>query len=120
MVLSMSDFILYVQIDGEIMIISSLEEARDAILSYFMDSGFNENIVIVDSLTVEKPYGWIFFYNTKEYLETGDFLYALLGNGPLVIERKTGKIVALPSASSPEESIQQYEDRRNNTLRPYP
>jgi|SRR5215469_15147353 len=40
--------------------------------------------VIVD--TVEKPYGWMFFYQPRRYLETGNPLDKLIGGGPIVVD----------------------------------
>lgn len=44
-------------------------------------------LVIVDADTQEHAFGWVFFYNSKEYLETGDFIYAIAGNAPVVVLR---------------------------------
>ncbi len=45
------------------------------------DDGF----VVLDGETIEKPYGWIFFYQSKKYLETGE-----LKGGYLAFLRRTG------------------------------
>jgi len=44
--------------------------------------------VIVDADTQELSWGWVFFYNSKEYLETSDVIYALAGNAPIVVTRE--------------------------------
>lgn len=44
----------------------------------------------MEELTITKAYGWIFF-NTRRFVETGDFLYGLGGNGPAVVEQMTGR-----------------------------
>jgi hypothetical protein len=41
--------------------------------------------VIVDAETRALSWGWVFFYNSKEYLETSDIVYALAGNAPIVV-----------------------------------
>ena len=35
-------------------------------------------LAIIDDETIEKEYGWVFFYETKEYLKTGDLLDTLV------------------------------------------
>ena len=69
-------------------------------------------LVILDGDTIEKGYGWIFFYATQKYAETREFQYALAGNGPLVVEKMNGAIYQLGTAKSVEESIRDYEIRR--------
>jgi len=38
--------------------------------------------VIVDSETMETEFGWIFFYQSEEFLLTGSISDALAGNAP--------------------------------------
>lgn len=47
--------------------------------------------------TIEVAEGWVFFYNSREFIETGDFISALAGNGPIFVDR-SGAIRQLPSA----------------------
>jgi hypothetical protein len=49
-----------------------------------------EPFVIVDSHTIEKPYGWVFFYNSKKFAETSIFSYTLAGNGPVIFSKYDG------------------------------
>jgi hypothetical protein len=72
-----------------------------------------EELVVLDEHTIEKPYGWIFFYNTRRYVETGDFIYGLGGNGPLVVESSTGRISRLGTARPLEDEIAAYEARHD-------
>jgi hypothetical protein len=59
--------------------------------------------------TIDKSYGWIFLFNSKRYLETGDPLEALGGNGPLVVERTDGRVHALGSGQAPDDTIAEFE-----------
>jgi hypothetical protein len=59
--------------------------------------------------TIDKSYGWIFFYNSKCYLKTGNPLEALGGNGPLVVERADGRVHALGSGQDPDDAIAEFE-----------
>ena len=67
-------------------------------------------------MTVEKPYGWIFFYTSKEWLETGGRTGLIAGNGPVVVEREDGSLHPLTTAFDPETAIRQYEARRHGKL----
>ena len=76
---------------------------------YYAD---DDSLVIVSELTIEKDYGWIFFYQSRKYLETGQFNYQLAGNGPVVFERETGGVHHLGSHKHPDELIREFEAER--------
>lgn len=68
--------------------------------------------VIIEDATIEKDYGWIFFYQSKRYLTTGEMRHRLAGNGPILIEKDTGAVRRFGSACAPEEYIEEYERER--------
>ena len=45
----------------------------------------DDYFVIVEHSTIERPWGWVYFYNSKKYLETGEARYAVAGNAPLLV-----------------------------------
>jgi hypothetical protein len=47
-----------------------------------------EELVIAE--LTEFSTSWVAVYNTRKFVETGNFLYALAGNGPLIISQRTG------------------------------
>jgi len=63
--------------------------------------------VIVPEHTIEEPWGWVFFYQSKKYIETMDERYLLLGNGPLFIS-KQGQIFLYGSDSDPDEFVRYF------------
>jgi Immunity protein 35 len=67
-------------------------------------------LVVLSAQTIEKPFGWIFFYNSKRFLETGLFRDRLAGAGPIVVHKIDGK-VELVGASTWSEFIEKYESR---------
>jgi len=46
-----------------------------------------------NDMTIERRLAWVFFYNSKEYIETGDYRSALLGAGPVVVYKADGRVV---------------------------
>jgi len=64
---------------------------------------------IYEAKTIEKPYGWIFFYNSRKFIETQDMLSRLAGNGPIVVNKFTEKIIPLAANKPVEDSIAEYE-----------
>ena len=70
-------------------------------------------VVVLDGHTIAKPYGWIFFYGGKRFVQTGDVIHAIAGNGPIVILAETGEAVPLGTARPSAEEIARFEhDRR--------
>jgi hypothetical protein len=72
----------------------------------------DDSIVIVDEATIRKDYGWIFFYDSRKHLDTGEVRFALAGNAPIVIEKATGSARVLGTALPVEEYIRLYEAER--------
>ena len=72
-----------------------------------------EEIVMIDSQTLTKPYGWIFSYNTRRFVE-GEVIHGLGGNGPIVVDSATGKVTRLGTARSMEQEIADFESRNGH------
>ena len=67
-------------------------------------------LVIIPQLTIQKPYGNIYRFNFKKYLETGDFKYSIAGNGPILVEKKNRRVVRFASFPPLEDQIIDYEN----------
>jgi hypothetical protein len=65
-------------------------------------------VVVVDSATIERPFGWAFFYESRRYLESGEFIHRLVGNAPLIVNRFTGEVVPTGTAHPTEYYLAQY------------
>ena len=68
-----------------------------------------KDLVVVDDGTIERLWGWVFFYNSARYLKTGNFLHALLGNAPFIVNRNTGEVRVTGTAYPTEYYISEYE-----------
>lgn len=66
-------------------------------------------LAIIDDVTIEKEYGWVFFYETKEYLKTCDFVDTLVGNAPYIVNKYTGEVIETGTAYPVDEYIEEYE-----------
>jgi Immunity protein 35 len=67
-----------------------------------------EELVIVDDQVIERPWGWIFPWTTRGWLN-GDWKYAVGGNGPCYIRRLDGAMGFFPACMTIDESISRYE-----------
>ena len=70
-----------------------------------------DEAVINDALTLAKPYGWVFFYNSREFYESGNPLDGFGGNGPAVVTHE-GAVHLLGSSQSVGDSLAELEAAR--------
>ena len=82
------------------------EIAEQTIGGYLLE---DDACQIIDSATLERPYGWVFFYQSRSYLESGDQIRMLAGNAPLIISKLTGSVTLTGTAMPIEHYLSQYE-----------
>jgi Immunity protein 35 len=88
------------------------DEARELALLYVKnrESEAGCELVLLDNQTMEKNFGWVFFYDSKVHAETGDFRYSLAGNAPVVVTRADGVIHETGTARPVEQYIERFEE----------
>jgi hypothetical protein len=64
---------------------------------------------IVRESTIAKPYGWIFFYQAKEFLDNGTASARLAGNAPIIVNRNTSELRVTGTAKPLEHYLVEYE-----------
>jgi hypothetical protein len=69
-------------------------------------------LTILDEYTIEKPYGWVFFYDSSRFLETRRLEDGIAGYGPLLVLADTGEVVHLETARDVEDSLADLEQAR--------
>ena len=89
----------------------TLDEARLKVESelrrYGQRSG-PEELVILDEHTIERPWGWVFFYTSRGWRD-GDFQYAVGGNAPIIVNRFDGTTRSTGTAQPIDHYISEYE-----------
>lgn len=71
--------------------------------------------VILTEETIKKPYGNIYYCQSKEFLLTRDFNKVLTSNPPFLVEKKTGRVVSFGTRMRLENYIQAYENGTMST-----
>jgi hypothetical protein len=91
----------------------SLEEAKfviyDTVLHRRVGTALEDTPVIFDEDTIEKPWGWIFFYNNERYRQTGDFPCQWVGQGPIFFNRDNGEVRVFGSGCKLDDELYDYE-----------
>ncbi|MFN3241503.1 MAG: hypothetical protein ACE37K_08315 [Planctomycetota bacterium] len=99
----------------------TFEQARDLALRWRNDpepkpyyTGPRNDIefVVADELTIERPWGWMFFVVPRKHAR----FYG--GGGPLIVERDTGRILETGSAHAHETYLRRYEATGDPHLQP--
>src|SRR5262245_60833190 len=70
-------------------------------------------LVIIPDETIEKDYGWVFFYTSKRYLETGNTLDRPIGGGPVLVEKADGSARFLGTGYTVRVALAEYEASRH-------
>lgn len=86
------------------------EDAKNIVIRRI--SGYelsDDEYIILDSETIEKNWGWVFFYTPKKWHETNDIKYAVAGNAPLMVLRENGKVLVTGTAHATEYYIERFE-----------
>jgi hypothetical protein len=92
----------------------NVTEARSLVQSY-INSIYHvdgDELVILDEETIVKPYGWVFLYESRKFLETNNITFAALGNAPIIVEKENGTMTVLGTAEPLEYYIEKYESQR--------
>jgi hypothetical protein len=91
----------------------TLAAARErALQSIARSTGLNPaEVRVIDDATIEKYYGWVFFYNSAGYLDTGNPRLALAGNAPIVVMKGSGEVIPLGTARPVEDYLAALEGK---------
>ena len=71
----------------------------------------DDPFVVDDAETIVRPFGWVFFYNSKVFLETGAFSYRLAGNGPVIVNKHDGSVEFYGASKPVDVLIAEYESK---------
>src|ERR1041385_8155360 len=72
-----------------------------------------DQLVVIEEETIEKDYGWVFFYTSRKNAESNYADHLVAGNGPIIVESESGAMTQLGTALPSEEYIKEYEARRH-------
>jgi len=92
----------------------NIQAAREIALRHATASA-DIPIDIIDAYTIERSYGWVFFYNSRAAI-AGDPLMGLGGNGPLVVLAESGIVHELPTSRPFNEALAAFEQHHRLVL----
>lgn len=89
-----------------------IEEAQSLVqaeLDNNTDPNDDDQCVVLEEETIVKEWGWVFFYQSKKYIETGDIGEMLAGNAPYIVNKKNGQLHVTGTAEDIEYYISEFE-----------
>lgn len=66
-------------------------------------------LALIDEATIAFSSGWVFFFQSRLFVETGDEEYMLAGNAPILVDARDGAVHTTGTAYSPDIYIRNYE-----------
>ncbi len=85
----------------------NLDQAREIFESNVL--ALNPDCALVEGETHEYPRCFVFFYQSKKFVETGDFAEMLVGHGPVLVSREDGRVFETGSAFSVCHYVEAFE-----------
>ena len=79
-------------------------------IAKFQSEGMPE-LMIIDEATIEEPFGWVFFYNTRSFIEFGSLSDSLVGNAPIIVCRQDGSLHETGTAHPVEHYIAEFRKK---------
>jgi hypothetical protein len=68
-----------------------------------------DGCVVVTEHTLKRPYGWVFFYDSRAYLASGKTSDMVAGNAPILVDRVDGEVRVTGTAQPLESYLTRYE-----------
>ncbi|WP_043301305.1 YrhB domain-containing protein [Burkholderia paludis] len=85
------------------------EQAKEVAQRAITKAGWEgSDAVVVDKYTQEFDVGWVFYYQSARFLETGEFGFSLVGNAPIFVGRVGGYSAFISYLRPVVESIEAF------------
>ncbi len=78
----------------------------------FLAKSKNQDLMLLDGETIEGSFGWVFFYDTRRFVETGNALVRAVGNSPLIVDREDGSVHVTGTGHPIDFYVDAYERTR--------
>jgi Immunity protein 35 len=90
------------------------ENARELVSAFLQKwnagRASDDPIVICDEHTIEREFVFAFHYQSRKYLDTGNYRLALYGNRPIIVNRRTG-VIRISDCRPLLECVDDYEQQ---------
>lgn len=93
-----------------------IDKAKEIVCSQLLEleQQVGEPLIVVDADTIERNTCWVFFYDSRNYVETGNAIYKLAGNAPFIVDKRDWSLHATGTAEPIMNYILEYEEKHSN------
>jgi len=70
-------------------------------------------LTLLESETVTFKYGWVFFYQSEEFVRTGDESQMVGGNAPFIVDKYTGMVIMAGTSKDVQHYIEIFTKFRD-------
>lgn len=86
------------------------DEARELVSRLYCGEMLKDDeLVVADEFTIERPWGWLFCRSSRRFLETRDLRHAAPGNAPVLVEKESGRMRLAGTGRPVQFYIDNYE-----------
>lgn len=85
------------------------EEAKHKVLEFVNGKGTENPAILIEENTLTRDFGWVFFYQSKKYLEEKDVLSMWVGNAPVIVNKHSGEMKYTGTANPVMYYVEEYE-----------
>ncbi|WP_367389137.1 YrhB domain-containing protein [Lewinella sp. LCG006] len=90
----------------------AIELAKEKLDEIEKKSGINLSLMYEETLELE--FGWMFFYQSKAFVETGDLGAMVGGNAPMIIDKHNSSVNMTGTRRDENYYIELYRKYRDN------
>ncbi|MVT07974.1 YrhB domain-containing protein [Chitinophaga tropicalis] len=81
------------------------------IIKKYLNIDQDASFFIMEDKTVEFEYGWVFFYQTTDYIEINGVKVGLGGNAPYIVDKRDGSVHVTGTAYPHQKYINDYIEK---------
>jgi hypothetical protein len=88
----------------------NFEQAKEVALRKLgeIQKSSNVKLALLESESTAFEYGWVFFYQSEQYVKTGDTNNLVGGNAPIIVDKHDGSVILAGTAKSIKHYIEVY------------
>lgn len=92
------------------------QEAKKNV-SKFINSRYenpDDELIIIDENVIETEFGWVFCYDSKKFKESGELIYALAGNAPIIFDNRDETLHVTGTSNDINYYIKEHQKKYNH------
>lgn len=76
----------------------------------------NSKLALLEDETIEFEFGWVFFYQSEEFVKSGNLLSLVGGNAPILVDKQNGSTILTGTSKDVNFYIQIYSKFKKDWL----